>query len=395
MSEDLQQASKRRTDLNDRGKKKILVLVDWFYPGYKAGGPIQSCRNFAEYMKDDYKVYVLTSDRDLGDIKAYAGIAVNTWNQYNSNVSVYYASSLGGGELVRIVNDIKPDFVYLNSMFSGRFAILPLMLKRMGRIQPQIILSPRGMLRQSALGFKPTKKKIFLQLFRTLGLPQLISFHATDETERNDILSSFPKSKKVSLIPNFPGAQGDLILPIGKTEGKLRLIFVGRIHPIKNLDIVLNALRSVSQQVDFTIVAAIEDEAYWKKCEALIAALPANIRVELKANVPHDKMKGLLEMHDLFVLPTKGENFGHAIFEALSAGRPVLISDQTPWRQLEASGAGWDISLQNPAVFSEIIEKIALMEAEEHTVLCRNAWAFCHHYIANSGIKEQYQKLFN
>ena len=395
MSEDLQEAFKPKTDLNDRSRKTILVLVDWFYPGYKAGGPIQSCRNFAEYMKDDYKVFVLTSDRDLGDKEAYAGIRVNTWNQYNSNVSVYYASSLGSKELVKIVCEVEPDFVYLNSMFSGRFAILPMILKRLGRIQTQIILSPRGMLRQSALGFKSTKKKIFLQLFRTLGLPQLIRFHATDETERKDILSRFPKTKSVSLIPNFPGAQRDLVLPIGKTGGKLRLIFVGRIHPIKNLDIVLNALCGVSQQVRFTIVAAIEDEAYWKKCEALIAALPMNISVEVKANVQHDKMKNLLEMHDLFVLPTKGENFGHAIFEALSAGRPVLISDQTPWRGLAASGAGWDISLQNPAVFSEIIERVALMEASEHTELCRSTWAFCHRYITSSGIKEQYQKLFN
>ena len=60
---------------------------------------------------------------------------------------------------------------------------------------------------------------------------------------------------------------------------------------------------------------------------------------------------------DLLFLPTAGENFGHAIQEALAAGCPVLISDRTRWRDLAPKGVGWDLPLSAPDRFVAVLRE--------------------------------------
>ena len=374
-------------------KKKILILVDWFYPGYKAGGPIQSCRNFVAFMEDTYDLSVVTSDRDAGDDTAYPGIVSDKWNKYTNQTKVFYASALSLKQLRQLENEIAPDYIYLNSMFSPRFTLLVLLLHARKNTKATIILAPRGMLKKSALDFKPAKKKLFLALFRLLKIQNRIRFHATDATEVKDIKKILGNTETI-MISNFPGKQNDFT-PVEKEKHSLSMIFVGRVHPIKNLDLALQSLINIKDQVRLTIVGAMEDEQYWQQCRSLIEQLPANVTINIKTDVPHDKMESILRDQHLFILPTQGENFGHAIFESLAAGRPVLISDQTPWRNLASHFAGWDLPLNDLQAFTTVIEKAAAMAREEHLIWCKGAWQYCHDFIENAGIKEQYLKLFN
>jgi glycosyltransferase involved in cell wall biosynthesis len=73
-----------------------------------------------------------------------------------------------------------------------------------------------------------------------------------------------------------------------------------------------------------------------------------------------------LARYDFMILPTHNENFGYAILDALAAGCPVLLSDQTPWRDLEAAGAGWTIPLADPERFARTIEACVAMGPDEH-----------------------------
>lgn len=101
-------------------KKRLLLLSDWFDPAYKAGGPIRSAVNFVKQMKDVYEIFVFTSDRDLNDIKPMTGITTGQWIEYAPGVKIFYASihSLGLNDIRGQINSIRPDSVYLNSMFS-------------------------------------------------------------------------------------------------------------------------------------------------------------------------------------------------------------------------------------------------------------------------------------
>jgi glycosyltransferase involved in cell wall biosynthesis len=66
------------------------------------------------------------------------------------------------------------------------------------------------------------------------------------------------------------------------------------------------------------------------------------------------------------LFPTHGENYGHVILEALLAGTPVLLSDQTPWRNLEEAGAGWDIPLGDTDSYRRVIEQCAEMDTASY-----------------------------
>ncbi|HEY4154850.1 MAG TPA: hypothetical protein VGM24_05475, partial [Puia sp.] len=238
-------------------KKHILILTDWYEPGYKAGGPIQSCRHFIAAMHDRFRISVLTSDRDIGDSTAYPGLPTGQWILREPGINIYYAdvSTLDGRLMGDLILSRKPDFVYLNSMYSYRFSILPLFLSWQKKIQTQIVLSPRGMLQQGALKFKAVKKKSFIFLLRRMHIPERIHFHATDPQEKKDILRWFPKAGKVEMIPNFSSAVPSHGLPVEKVAGQLRCVYISRIIPKKNLLFFLKLLNLVPDQIqlEFTI----------------------------------------------------------------------------------------------------------------------------------------------
>lgn len=377
-------------------KPKVLVMADWFDPGFKAGGPIRSCVNFAGNLKDHLDIHVLTTDRDLGDHAPYPGIQQDTWIRHSLGINVFYASPqwISWKNILEAIRSVRPDVIYLNSMYSRYFSLYPLLMKKRGAINSKVVLSPRGMLKDSAIQFKAGKKKLFLRLFRLLGLQRGIVFHATDATEQQDIKKYFGTVQSV-LIGNNHGLQHALKLPVSKAVGEVDLLFIGRLHPIKNLHYLLELLRTVRRTVRFTIVAGMENKEYWDQCQEIIQSLPENIRVHYAGELPHPGLETVMNAHHLFVLPTKGENFGHAIFEALAAGRPVLVSDQTPWRRLAQYKAGWDLPLDRPQDFAAVIEAVADMDQPTLHEWCHGAWNFCKAYLDNAGIKEQYIKLFS
>lgn len=378
-------------------KKSILLFADWYEPGYKAGGPIRSCVNFVQQMQADYQIYVFTSDRDLGSYQPYTSVRTDEWYQANENISLYYCSprNLNWKNIRQQLISIAPDFIYLNSMFSPRFTIYPLLISKWTRARFTIVLSPRGMLRESAVQFKSTKKKIFLHGLRWFGLHRNIRFLASDETEQKDILRYFGTGAFVASIPNFPASFPEDQQVIEKNAGELTLIFVGRIHPIKNLDYLLSALRDIKSTIRLTIIGSLEDPSYWEKCRGIIGDLPPSITVQYAGEIPNHELPAIIAGHHIFALPTKGENFGHAIFEALALGKPVLISDQTPWRGLEASKAGWDLPLDQPGLFRKAFEQAAAFGQDDYNDWCWSTRQFVKEYVAQLNLKDEYIKLFS
>jgi glycosyltransferase involved in cell wall biosynthesis len=135
---------------------------------------------------------------------------------------------------------------------------------------------------------------------------------------------------------------------------------------MKNLDYALRVLSAVNRPVEFDIYGPKEDPAYWAECECHIAKLPAHVRVNYKGAVENSRVREVMSSYELFFLPTRGENFGHVLLEAWSAGLPVLTSDQTPWRSLADAHVGWDLPLDDPERFSQQIDDLATWSAERH-----------------------------
>ena len=371
-------------------KTRLLIFCDWYAPAFKAGGPIRSIVNFVDRFKNQYDIHVFTSDRDINEKKPFKNIQVDHWLERDGYHIWYYSPGTMTYKKVKsVIAEINPDKIYLNSMFSNM--IKPMVAAYMSG---RLIVAPRGMLRRSALVVKPIKKLIYLRLLKLMGLAPYLSFHSTGEDETKDIKRFFPKAKRIVLAPNLPVAVNKNLIQSEKATGKLRIVFVGRLHPIKKLDFLLEALVRAKGDIALDIVATREDADYWRKCKKLISKLQFKVDIESYIDLPHAKIKPLLEKAHLFVLPTEGENFGHAIFEALAVGCPVLISDQTPWRNLESKKAGIDLPLSNLSGFTKAIQTFVDMGDDEWQEYRNGALALARDYENNLEAVSQYKQLF-
>ena len=363
-------------------RPNILILVDGYLPGHKLGGPIRSVSALVEQLSDEFDFRIITRDRDLGDTHAYANVAVDRWQDVGE-AQVFYASphTLTRGRLAAVLSLCPYDLLYCNSLFSPYLTLQVLALRRLHLITPStVIVAPRGELSEGALALKRRKKAAFLAAARTVGLYNDVIWHASTEYEYADIAAQFGTDARrrpsIAIAPILATRDGRLPrrrLPRKKEVGSLRAVFLSRISRKKNLDGALRILARVPGRVDFSIYGPIEDPAYWAECQKLIAQLPPAVSVSYEGALSHQDVASVLEGSELFVLLTRGENFGHAILEAMASGCPVLISDQTAWRGLEADGAGWDIPLSDERRILEALTECVMMDDSAHSEMSRAA----------------------
>lgn len=346
--------------------KNILSFVSYYLPSYKAGGPVKTIENMVEQL-EGYHFSVVTRDRDLGDQNTFSNVKANSWQTLNK-ASVMYLTpeSLSLKHIAQVINDSDFDALYLNSFFDFVFTIKPLLARKLGLINAcPVVLAPRGEFSTGALALKSFKKKLFIKYSGWLGLYSDITWQASSELEKQDIIAALnvdPSSIFIAkdLPPKILKSNKNLVLKVNDT---CRIVFLSRISPMKNLDVALQVLGKVKSSLVFDIYGPIEDEVYWQACLKLIEQLPSNIKVNYCGAVTPDQVADVFSGYDLFFFPTRGENYGHVIAESLSVGTPVLLSDQTPWQDLSSDELGWDLPL-DLEVFARKIEEVAEMDLQ-------------------------------
>ncbi|MEP7317243.1 MAG: glycosyltransferase [Panacibacter sp.] len=381
-------------------KKRLLVCADWFYPGFKAGGPIQSLVNLVLVLNNSYEIFVVTSAYDLNAEKAYSEIEIDKWNNVflpgsETLLHCWYAGKSKPGlyQWIEIFKKIKPDIIYLNGIFTPSFIFLPLLARRMTSIHSHIIISPRGMLQQGALSGKYIKKFFYLSLLRISGLLKVVNWHATDETEKKDISQVFGLKISIAVVPNIPKIPASKILSIDKIPGELRLVYLSLISSKKNLRQALELLREINIPLIFDIYGPIKDKDYWQGCVELIATMPAYIKIQYCNIVNPVCVQSVFAKYHLLFLPTKGENFGHAIYECFSSGRPVIIGDCTPWKQLENKKAGYDLALNNKNGILDAILSFYKMDQSTFDEWCQGAYFVSNEYWKRYNFFSLYKNL--
>ena len=364
------------------------MLCDYYVPGYKAGGPIRVLENLADLLGDDLALRVITRDRDLGDAAPYSGIRRGNWCAVGkAQVRYLSPAELRTGGLRRLLCGTPHDVLYLNSLFSPVFSIWPLSWRRLGLLpHGRVVLAPRGELSSASLRIKSYKKTPYLFLARYLHLYRDLKWHATCEREASDILALGVRLKldrQLAVVPPTVLADISITLDNGvsrhwpeKRPNSLKVVFLSRISRIKNLPFAVSLLRDLPGNIEFNIFGPVEDADVWRDCQRLVASLPSSVQVTYRGEVPHPDVPRVLASHDLFILPTQSENFGYVIAESLGAGCPVLISDQTPWRDLAASGVGWDLQLDNREGFRQALLRCMGMTQQEHASMRRRAQQF-------------------
>jgi glycosyltransferase involved in cell wall biosynthesis len=316
----------------------------------------------------------------------------------DENVYVLYLSSdnLNKTVMGNIIEDFADSDLYIHGIYSYWFSIVPLQLgKKICR--GRIIVAVHGMLGEHAIKVKSLKKNLFLNYAKFTSLYKNVYFHAANMEEAKGIERTLGRSDRILVAGELPMNQElKPPKPIEKEKSIIRFIYLARISQEKNLKFALEALRQVRGcKVIYDIYGPIYDKSYWASCQEIIGNMAANIEVSYKGSLKTDEVPDVLSEYHFLFLPTTGENFGHTILESLQNGRPVLISDKTPWRRLQTRKAGFDVSLQNPHFYLDKIKTIKDMDQKEYDEYSDGAFRLAKEFIVNPSAVRENKRLFN
>lgn len=362
----------------------IAVLAQYYYPAFKAGGPIPGVRNAIKSLVG-HSTRVFAGDRDLGDTKPFDEPFAR--RAVVDDAEVVYLPRFSPrtiGTWLWCASQLRrSDVVYINSMFSPFFSVVPLIFLQLVRYGGKIALAPRGELASSAIALgRSGHKKLWLRLFARLKMEQSIGrrenvvWLASSPVEKESIACMFPHARIV-VSPETLRAYPSVASIAAKMPGdELELVCVGRLAPVKGTLDLVSGLEQVSVPVHLRLIGPAEDADYVGQLRKVEARLPVDVRVSWVGALEGEAVMDAFRTAHFSILLSHGENFGHAIGEALLAGCPVLISDQTPWSFVADRNAGVVLSAaecRDPERVAREIEALASITGSDWSEMSRAA----------------------
>ena len=346
---------------------KVLFLNSCYYPGFRSGGPQRTVMNIADAFGDKNDIYILTQNCDMGCTDSY-DVETHKWIRVG-NANVMYLPPKDYN--IKSIKKYSADFdtVYSCGLFCG-CTINAILLHKFNKSQ-KLYVAPMGVFSKAAIASKAFKKRAFLFVFKSLGLFKNIVWSFTSEIEREEAKAALGSTIKEYIIAEDLPRKVNFDAQIAKIQNNknqenevLKLVFLSRISPKKNLEYCTQILNKITdKEIVFDVYGTAENEEYWGKCRKLLESLPKNIHYRYCGEVNSEKVIDVFSDYDAFFFPTKGENFGHVIYEALAAGCVPVISDRTPWLDLEENGCGYVLPLENQKEFVKTIRDLAEFKA--------------------------------
>jgi len=246
------------------------------------------------------------------------------------------------------------------------------------RARNHLVLSPRGMLGDAALEFSARKKQMFWTLAQAGAARAATCLHATSRQEYEEI-RAFGLKAPIAIIPN-----GIDVLPAAPkgppTERHRTLLYLGRLHPKKGLDRLLDAwelVKDLHPDWQLDIVGPIDGDYAQMLRSRIVADAASRVRL-IGPLYGEDKLRAYRQA-ELFVLPTLNENFAMTVAEALAQGTPVISTKGAPWAELVSHGCGWwiDHGTESLAAAMDVAmsinrEQLASMGEAGRAWMCRD-----------------------
>lgn len=337
-----------------------------FEPGFRRGGPIKSAAHIVDTVSESVNLRLIVSDRDAGDDKPYPGLSGKWVARRRSRV--FYHNHRSWKHWQKLFFDLGKtefDLLYVNSFLETVFTLVPILAARVGIIRAKrILVAPRGELAPGALSLKTLKKVVYIKVFGLLLRRMKVVWHAATEMEANHIRGIFPWAEVYVNTDQTELPEEPLEPPLSQVA-HLRLVFISRISRAKNLEALLEALSRVQLRVDLDIYGPICDSSYWLQCQRIMQGLPGHVSAKYIGELSPEKVRRTFAGYDAFLLPTRGENFGHVIAESLSASCPVICPNTTPWTDVLKAGGGFVLESSLPDAIAEVIEALASADVAE------------------------------
>jgi len=333
---------------------RVAIISSSFYPAISYGGPISATWDIAKGLSNKgISVYVSTTNANGSD---KLDVKVNSFIKKQSNLFVkYYNEQIINRFSFEFVfgvwSDIKQaDRIYIQYIFHYT-VFIALMFSFF--LRKKVILCPRGSLSPYALKYKHKwKKRIWLFFFIRPFVKKVI-WHASSYIEKDDIRCVFHRARIVEISDGvlcedfsntFKMSKVDLVNKFTKHNCKdvSELFFsMGRLHSSKGFDVVIDAFDLFVENNPYAkLIIAGSDDGFKTKLINQIKKLNLSNSVFLIGSVDHKDKVLLLKNSSAFVLASSFESFGIVIAESLASGTPVIVSNRTPWKDIENNKCG-------------------------------------------------------
>ena len=351
---------------------RVLILIPYYFPGFKSGGPQQTIKNFVEIFGNDADIFIYTQNCDYNNSDPYADVVSGEWIEID-NIRIMYESpeQYCRDRLKTLYKEFQT--IYSCGLFEKNSIHILLLHRKLGGLHKTIYIAPMGVFSEGALRLKWLKKMLFLKLFCLLGCFNNIIWSFTSMLEMNDAKKVLGENslKKYIVAEDLPrnidfSRQKSIVDRCIVKDDELRIIFLSRICPKKNLSFCFDILNNqYCKKIIFDIYGILEDRKYWKDCLTKKELLPEGIKVNYCGEVNPEDVIDVFSKYDIFLFPSQGENYGHVIYEALSAGCIPIISDRTPWNKIEDVEVGYVNELENVESFQTSIHHLCKYTKEE------------------------------
>ena len=304
-------------------KTKVLMLTNYYLPCLNSGGPVVTMQNMVNTFCGCVDFFFCCLNHDMNSTEEYK-VETNTFLD-KKTYHIMYIKKFTKPLIKQIILENDFNVVCCFGLYSFYTRIIIADEELLNK--SKIIIFPMGSFSQSAINHKKIKKEVFFLLFKKRLLSPKISWSFTDKTE---FLLANKKLKK--LDKNNCYFCPDLVVdtPKENTPNTKSLVFISRIMEIKGLYESIVYLKSISYDGAFDIYGPIEDNNYWNKCKNEL--LTSTIQWQYKGVLKHDEIIDIFSQYKIFLFFTKGENFGHVVFESLCGGcLPIITKETTIW----------------------------------------------------------------
>lgn len=357
---------------------RVLFCVHGYKPAWKIGGPVISVSSLAEELqRRGVEVVVYTTNCNLDeDLDVPTDRAVDV-----DGVSVrYFRRSAAPGRFLPRVSYLSKSvgFLYSSDLARslaasvGRFDAIHTHLpfihptyagaRAAFRAGKPLFYHQRGVFDPERLKFRSIKKRIFLDLVERPVLKRATTLIALTEAER-DSYRALGVDTECAVIPNGIHV-GDELAVTGNLDlagcrigpDQQVVLFMGRIHPIKGVEQLMEAFLSVSTGFPRALLVVAGPDEFGLRAGLQQRARECGFgeRVLFPGMVEGAAKKALLARADLFCLPSVAEGFSMAVLEAMAASTAVLLSPGCHFPEAQSAGAGLVTDIDAPSIARQI-----------------------------------------